>query len=305
MAPTGSCSTLRTLYVKNFSERSITAIDVAGYMHDGSLNPASQSISTVTDEVLSADELNGLQQFYHSRIPEMGPEGYISCASCHTDGSHDGRTWDMTAMGEGFRNTISLNGASGTRFGNLHWSSNFDEVQDFEIQIEHLNGGTGLIEGRTFTDDRSPLDVTTSGLSEDLDALAAYVNGLGKDSVQRSPHRTYTGELTESANRGQQLFEDQGCATCHTGAAFRDGRSHDVGTLSYTSGSRLGGALDAIRTPTLIELWDSAPYFHDGSAATLGEVLSTGDHAVNLDASQRDDLIEFLLSIDRDMYIDD
>ena len=149
--------------------------------------------------------------------------------------------------------------------------------------------------------------MTTSGQSAALDALAAYTASLGKDSVKRSPYRTYTGELTESALRGKTLFTDQGCATCHSGKAFRDGLSHDVGTIDVQSGNRLGivGGLTQIRTPSLIELWDSAPYFHNGSATTIQEVLSTGSHSVNLNASDLDDLVNYLMSIDRELYIED
>jgi hypothetical protein len=55
----------------------------------------------------------------------------------------------------------------------------------------------------------------------------------------------------------------------------------------------------------LIELWDSAPYFHDGSAATLEDVLTSGNHTRNYTGTQRQDLIEYLRSIDRELYIDD
>ncbi len=58
----------------------------------------------------------------------------MSCATCHNDGGHDGRVWDLTGFGEGLRNTISLRGAAVGQ-GLLHWSGNFDEVQDFEGQI--------------------------------------------------------------------------------------------------------------------------------------------------------------------------
>ena len=47
--------------------------------------------------------------------------------------------------GEGLRNTIDLRGRSGIGHGPLHWSANFDEVQDFENQIRNLAEGTGLI----------------------------------------------------------------------------------------------------------------------------------------------------------------
>ena len=134
-APQSMCSTLRTLYVKNFTDRTVSAIDISGWMYDGSQNPDIQSINTVAIEKLSVEELLGLKLFYQARVPDISPEGYISCASCHAGGGHDGMTWDVTQLGEGLRNTLSLNGASGTRFGDLHWSSNFDEVQDFEVQI--------------------------------------------------------------------------------------------------------------------------------------------------------------------------
>ena len=303
-APQEMCTTLRALYVKNFTGRTVSAIDVAGYMATGDRNPYILTINTVANEVLTAEELEGLRQFYHSSIPEMGAEGYMSCASCHSDGGQDGQVWDLTSMGEGLRNTISLNGSSGTRFGNLHWSSNFNEVQDFELQIEQLNGGIGLIPGITFNGE-SPIDMHTTGRSAELDALAAYVASLGKSTVSHSPYRTYTGELTEAALRGQIQFEELGCASCHAGSAFRDGQGHDVGTISATSGNRLHGALTEIRTPSLIELWESAPYFHDGSAATLNDVLDTGTHQVTLASNEEADLIEFLLSIDQSMYIED
>lgn len=309
-APQGMCSTRRTLYVKNFTGRSISAIDISSYLDSGDLQQRSIELSTVTNEVLSPEEKIGLDIFYHSSMPEMGVEGYMSCASCHSGGGHDGRVWDLTSLGEGLRNTISLNGSSGTRFGRLHWSSNFDEVQDFELQMEALNGGVGLIPGITFSGE-SPLEMITTGQSLDLDALAAYISGLGKDTVKRSPSRTYTGQLSDAALRGQLLFSrsDLGgdsCASCHSGPAFRDGQSHDMGTITVNSGSRLNGlSLIEIRTPTLIELWDSAPYFHDGSAASLEDVLSRDAHTRNYTGTQMQDLIEYLRSIDRELYIDD
>ncbi|GHA20620.1 hypothetical protein GCM10008090_33160 [Arenicella chitinivorans] len=303
-APQSMCTTLRTLYVKDFTGRTVSAIDVAEYLHDGNINPRVVTINTVSDELMTAEQLRGKQVFYHSSMPEMGPEGYMSCSSCHVDSGGDGRVWDISALGEGLRNTLSLNGTSGTRFGNLHWSSNFDEVQDFELQIEQLNAGTGLIDGVTFTG-QSPLDFATSNRSPDLDALAAYVASLGKKTVSRSPYRTYVGELTPAALRGQIEFNERGCASCHSGNAFRDGRSHDVGTITSDSGSRLGGLLTAIRTPSLIELWQSAPYFHDGSAATLSDVFDRGAHQQSFSGTQEADLITFISSIDRDMYIDD
>ncbi|MCG8459718.1 MAG: hypothetical protein MI919_25840, partial [Holophagales bacterium] len=49
---------------------------------------------------------------------------------------------------------------------------------------------------------------------------------------------------------------------------------HDVGTLRTSSGQRLGGPLTGIDTPTLLGVWNTAPYFHDGSAPELEDVLT-------------------------------
>ncbi len=88
--------------------------------------------------------LQGKQLFYDARDTRLARDRYISCASCHNDGGHDGRVWDLTGFGEGLRNTISLRGRAGAE-GFLHWSNNFDEVQDFEGQIRNLSGGSGLM----------------------------------------------------------------------------------------------------------------------------------------------------------------
>jgi len=308
-APQSMCTTERITYVKNYTSRTITAIDTSAYMHTGRINPAIITLNTVdaNTELLGEEELKGLQIFYHSSQPEMGDEGYISCASCHQDGGQDGRTWNLVGLGEGMRNTIGLNGTSGTRFGRLHWSQNFDEVQDFELQMEKLNRGDGLIAGITFRNNQSPLDEITSGRSTDLDALAAYVSSLGKESVKRSPHRDpVSGALTLNAEEGQRVFNDLGCADCHSGTAFRDGLGHDVGTIDPNDNQAYGqtGALTQVRTPTLIDLFETAPYFHNGSAATLEEVFAAGaEHAVPVE--DQADLIEFLYSIDQSMFIDD
>ena len=169
--------------------------------------------------------------------------------------------------------------------------------QDFELQIERLNGGDGLVQGQTFGANDDPISHVSANLSNDLDALAAYINGLGKQRVKHSPYRTYNGDLTDSASRGQQVFTDKNCNSCHQSDAFRDGNMHDVGTITAASGNRLGAALTAIRTPTLIELWDSAPYFHNGQANSIDQVLNTADHKVELTEQEKADLIQYLLSI--------
>jgi DNA-binding beta-propeller fold protein YncE len=94
-----------------------------------------------------------------------------------------------------------------------------------------------------------------SGLSrKQTDALAAYLEGL------RAP-RTPTRDTTQVA-RGRKLFDAEGCRSCHDGPAYTDRERH-----------KLMGTLKQSDTPSLLGLAASAPYFHDGSAATLEALL--------------------------------
>ncbi|GAA6139735.1 hypothetical protein NBRC116583_34820 [Arenicella sp. 4NH20-0111] len=276
LAPQGLCMDTENthLYVKNFTERSVSQIDVENFLNFGGLNPTIETINTVTDEVLTPAVLAGKQIFYNASDERMSAEGYISCATCHIDGSHDGRTWDFTGRGEGLRNTPSLNGREGVRFGAVHWSGNFDEIQDFEHDIRDRFLGLGFLTNEEYAQ-TSPLGTPKVGLSDDLDNLAEYVNSLADESLLNSPHRTDTGLLTAEARRGRVLFVEQNCISCHSGDGFSDGQLHDVGTLRVYSGQRLGDVLHGIRTPPLFELFASAPYLHDGRAVTMQSVFNT------------------------------
>lgn len=275
-APRGLCIDPVTdrLFVKNFLSRDITVVELEGFTARGRADFPKQNISTVETEVLPEEILRGKQIFYHASDPRMSGEGYMSCATCHVDGGHDGRTWDFTGRGEGLRNTTTLLGKGGTAQGNLHWSANFDELQDFEHDIRGAFGGSGFLTDTQFANANTPGGTPKAGLDDDLDALAAYVASLGHETVPKSPFRETNGELTTTAGAGAAIFEREGCATCHSGNEMTDGILHDIGTLRDTSGGRLGGVLPGIETPTLRGLWKGAPYLHDGTAKTIESVFT-------------------------------
>lgn len=298
----------RTLFVHAALSREVRAYDVT----DLSREPTpSWTASTVEVEPLAPEVLAGAILFARSRDARMSRTRYLSCASCHRDGAGDNLVWDFTQRGEGLRNTIVLSGRRGTGNGPIHWSANFDEVQDFEHDIRNAQGGTGFLPDALFhvgTRDTT-LGDPKAGLSPELDALAAYLSSF--DHVGISPHRREDATWEASRARGEALFAARGCSRCHSGPDYTDSaftspgvpRLHDVGTLRPSSGSRLGGALTGIDTPTLRGLFSTAPYFHDGSAATLDDVLTRdlGDrHGTTSDLSvaERQDLVTFLLSLD-------
>jgi cytochrome c peroxidase len=91
---------------------------------------------------------------------------------------------------------------------------------------------------------------------------------------------------------------DTHCASCHPPGLYTDLHHYDVGTAGVND--KPGDSFD---TPTLIEIWRTAPYLHDGSAATLLEVLVEHNpadrhgHTSQLSPAEIEDLAAYLLSL--------
>jgi YVTN family beta-propeller protein len=320
------------LYVHDFLSREIAVYGI-GEVGGSNLMPRRALIPTVERERLAPEVLRGKQAFYNAADPRMSRHKYLSCAVCHLDGGADGRVWDFTHKGEGLRRTPSLLGKAGLGQGPLHWSANFDEVQDFEHDMRDAFQGTGFLPDGVFnqgTRNRS-LGDKKAGLSPGLDDLAAYVTSLSR--ARPSPYRRPDGSLTDEAREGEKIFlrPEVGCAICHPAPRYTDSRMvadtlaprlplqplspgsfrtpegflvHDVGTLRPGSGQRLGDTLRGIDTPTLKGLWEIDGYLHGGTAATLMEVITTanpGDrHGMTsgLTTLERNQLVAFLKQID-------
>ncbi|MEP7282940.1 MAG: c-type cytochrome [Rubrivivax sp.] len=158
-------------------------------------------------------------------------------------------------------------------------------------------GGLG-----TMVEPRLNLNIThgTQDLvSSKLPALQAYQLSL---MAPAAPAGSFD---VAAAARGKQVFEGAGqCATCHTGATFTDAntRLHPVAdsmaepeSPSYASRS----ATKQYRTSPLKGVWQHAPYFHDGSAATLEEVVQTYNtkRSLGLTNQQVTDVAQYLKSL--------
>jgi cytochrome c peroxidase len=132
-----------------------------------------------------------------------------------------------------------------------------------------------------------------------LPALQAYQLSL------KAPAAPVSSFDAAAAGRGKLVFDGAGkCATCHSGAEFTDAneRLHppsdsvtEPETPSYASRS----ATKQYRTTPLKGAWQHAPYFHDGSAATLDEVAQMYNAKRSLGLSQQDvaDLAQYLKSL--------
>jgi cytochrome c peroxidase len=112
--------------------------------------------------------------------------------------------------------------------------------------------------------------------------------------------RLVKGRLSDSARRGEKVFKDGkvGCISCHPAGLYTDLQTYDVGTRG-----KFDKPADRFDTPTLVEVWRTAPYLHDGSAATMMDVLTTrnpkDEHGktAHLNKQQLADLAEYVLSL--------
>jgi len=204
-------------------------------------------------------------------------QGWQSCASCHTeDARTDALNWDLINDGIGNpKNSKSLLFSHAT-----------PPVMSLGIRE---NAEAAVRSGIRY------IQFTTQPEEVPL-AIDAWLKTL---KATPSPHLE-NGHLSAAAQRGQKLFESSEvrCAGCHKTTYMTDLQHYDVGTAGATD--KPGEPFD---TPTLLEIWRTAPYLHDGSAATLRKVVTSKNPkdrhggTSHLTPTQIDDLVEYLLSL--------
>jgi len=122
---------------------------------------------------------------------------------------------------------------------------------------------------------------------EDAAAIDEYLKSL---KPVPSPHLV-NGRMSTAAIRGKKVFEKAGCAECHPAPLYTDLKKYDMGT---------GREFD---TPTMVEVWRTAPYLHDGRATTLEELFKKSGpekghgEISTLTDDEIADLIEFARSL--------
>jgi DNA-binding beta-propeller fold protein YncE len=253
---------------------------VAGYFSD-SLDVVDLSAATPVAEALA---LNPAQKLTNLRRGEMYFndaticfQGWQSCASCHDDDARvDGLNWDLLNDGIGNpKDTKSLVLAHQTPP-----TMSLGVRATAEIAVR--NGIANSL---------------ATALAEEMPA--AMDEWLKSLKPAPSPHLV-NGRPSEAARRGEKLFKspETGCVNCHDTERFTDLHSYNVGTQNPFDKED-----KEFDTPTLRELWRTSPYLHDGSAATIRDVLTArnpkDEHGKTsqLTAQQIDDLAEYLLSL--------
>lgn len=138
-----------------------------------------------------------------------------------------------------------------------------------------------------------------------LDALVAYQLEFDwQPNSQLNPDGTLNNNASNAALRGEVLFNtpyegmgNRACSTCHIPSAnFIDRLPHDIGTGTRSSEFARDSFFD---TPSLINVAQTAPYMHDGSLATLADVVEWFDseHSLGLAIDEKADLTAYLEAV--------
>jgi mono/diheme cytochrome c family protein len=203
---------------------------------------------------------------------------WYSCHSCHYEGHTNAAVMDTRNDGRNgnFKTVLSLRNV--TRTGPWTWHG-----WQTDLHAAMFKSMTDTMLGKKPTE-------------EDVKAITAFLDTL---TTPPNPHRLPDGSLDEAAQRGEKIFHGNkaGCARCHSGPYFTDGKVHDVGL-----GDR-GDAYKGYNPPSLLGIYDRVLYLHDGRSSSLEQILR-GPHNpadVNgngeLDEQELKDLLAYLRAL--------
>ena len=287
------------------------------------------------DNALTLERVElGRTLFYDTRLSRTG---LISCSSCHVQ-AH--------AFSDPHPTSLGVDGLTGTRNApalvNEAWDTSY-----------FWDGGAPSLELQAVGPIKNPLemDMTLADvnalLSADAEITARFQASYGEGPSERTLPRALasfvrvlvsgnsaydrfrrgdSGALSDSAQRGLDIFEGERgqCTHCHVGFNFTNNAFRNNGTRPDDSDpgrQRLtlkDSDFGKFRVPTLRNVALSAPYMHDGSLATLADVVDHYDqggsgspntdptlHALGLSDQEKADLIAFLESLTDDEFLND
>ncbi len=195
-------------------------------------------------------------------------QNWQSCNSCHPgDGRTDGLNWDLLNDGLGNpKNTKSLLYSHETP----------------PAMISGIRANAEMAVRAGF------IHIQFAEISEE--------NALSVDAYLKSLRPVPSpflidGKLSAKAERGKRVYEKLGCGDCHSGPYYTDLNMHRIGQdVEFEKGWD---------TPTLIEVWRTAPYLFDGRAATMKDVYTIHKHGIKKELFEKeiDELVEFVNSL--------
>jgi YVTN family beta-propeller protein/YD repeat-containing protein len=204
-------------------------------------------------------------------------QGWQSCGTCHSsDARVDGMNWDN--LNDGIGNPKNVR----------------------SLLLAHQTPPAMALGVRSNAQAAVRAGIRNSLFVELPDEFASAIDEYLKSLKPIASPHLVNGKLSKAAERGKKVFfnERVGCAHCHGTSLFTNMKLRNVGTRG-----QFDQPGDKFDTPTLIELWRTAPYLHDGSAATVREVITTRNlndghgSTSHLTSEQIEELGAYLLSL--------
>lgn len=267
----------------------------------------------------------------------MSLDGTVSCATCHDPkkGWTDQRPTTIGVRQQlGRRNTPTILNAAyhETQFWDGRALTMEEQAKDpisnpKEMGLTHPQATARIAAIRGYERHfKSAFGDRTITIERIVQAMGSFQRTI---LTGNSPYDRYMagerGALKTDALRGMTIFNGKGnCAACHSGPDMTDGRFHNVGAGMQRRVQDLGryevtkqdADKGAFRTPALRNLSDTFPYMHDGSLATLEQVIEffdKGGHPnpwltpeikpLGLSVEEKRDLVSFLATLNGDKVL--
>lgn len=196
-------------------------------------------------------------------------QNWQSCNGCHPgDARTDGMNWDL--MNDGIGNPKNCKSLLYSHFTP-------------PCMISGIRADAAIADRKGFT------HIQFYNIPEEMALkVDAYVKSL---KAVPSPYLV-GGQLSEKAKQGKKVYEKLKCDECHNGEYYTDMQMHRIGEdIEFEKGWD---------TPTLREVWRTAPYLFDGRAATMKEVFEVHRHGIEdkkVSAKDIDALVEYVNSL--------
>lgn len=319
------------MFIFFFGSRAIPIIVLDKYKTTISRNPEESNTDKVGDKktisvIVVDDKVELGKKLFFDTI--LSKDGTISCASCHKPdhGFSDDKAVSLGIRGQkGDRNTPTVFNTKNLKF--LFWDGRAKSLEEqalgpienpiemgekIENVLKKLNSHSTYKKEFKAVYGSSPIT---------KDQLANVISGFERTLISRNTNYDHfiTGDknaLSPSAKRGYDLFFGKAmCIACHKGLDFTDGDFHNIGLPATDDKGRakISGKKEDTRkfkTPTLREVANTAPYFHNGQFETLEQVIAFynaggGEDAykdplkrpLNLNEQEQHELVEFLMAL--------
>jgi cytochrome c peroxidase len=299
--------------------------------------PGYDAMKYPADNPMTKDKVELGKQLYFDK--RLSGDGSRSCYSCHLK---------EKGLTDGLPTAIGAYEAKLTRAAPTMWNVGYYEALYWDgrapsLERQVLGAMASGNMGNSGQNGRPSVDETVGKLAQVPAYKAQFEKIFGPNSVTKENmakavsafmrtivsvdakwvkfRNGQTNAFSPAAQRGWKIFDEKAkCTNCHDGRLLTDQQFHNVGIgmdaakpdVGRFTVSKVEKDTGAFKTPTLLDISKSAPYFHDGSAKTLEEAVdlmlrggkknphldTTNLKAVELTAAEKADLLAFLRSLD-------